>query len=32
MPKFRTGTDDFKELIDDGGYVVDKSMLIKEVI
>jgi len=32
MPKFRTGTDDFKELIDDGGYFVDKSMLIKEVI
>lgn len=32
MPKFRTGTDDFKELIDDGGYFVDKSLLIREVI
>ena len=32
MPKFRIGTDDFKELIDEGGYFVDKSLLIQEVI
>ena len=32
MPKFKVGTDDFKELRDDGGYFVDKSLLIKEVI
>jgi len=32
MPKFKIGTDDFKELRDDGGYFVDKSLLIKEVI
>ena len=32
MPKFRIGTDDFKELIDEGGYFVDKSLLIREVI
>jgi hypothetical protein len=32
MPKFRIGTDDFKELIDDGGYFVDKSLLIREII
>jgi len=32
MPIFKVGTDDFKELRDDGGYFVDKSLLIKEVI
>jgi hypothetical protein len=32
MPRFRIGTDDFKELRDDNGYFVDKSLLIKEVI
>ena len=32
MPRFRTGTDDFKELRDEGGYFVDKSLFIKEVI
>ena len=32
MPKFKVGTDDFKELRDEGGYFVDKSLLIKEVI
>ena len=32
MPKFRIGTDDFKELIGDGGYFVDKSLLIREII
>jgi hypothetical protein len=32
MPKFKTGTDDFKKLLDEGGYFVDKSLLIKEVV
>ena len=32
MPIFKVGTDDFKELRDNGGYFVDKSLLIKEVI
>jgi hypothetical protein len=32
MPQFRIGTDDFKELIGEGGYFVDKSLLIREVI
>jgi len=32
MPKFRIGTDNFKELIDEGGYFVDKSLLIREII
>ena len=32
MPIFKVGTDDFKKLRDDGGYFVDKSLLIKEVI
>ena len=32
MPKFKVGTDDFKKLRDSGGYFVDKSLLIKEVI
>jgi hypothetical protein len=32
MPKFRTGTDDFAKLIDQGGYFVDKSLLIRSVI
>ena len=32
MPRFRIGTDDFKELLDEGGYFVDKSMLIRDVI
>ena len=32
MPKFKVGTDDFKVLRDEGGYFVDKSLLIKEVI
>jgi len=32
MQKFRIGTDDFKELIDDGGYFVDKSLLIRDII
>jgi hypothetical protein len=32
MPQFRTGTDDFQELIEDGGYFVDKSPLIRNVI
>jgi len=32
MPRFKVGTDDFKELRDDGGYFVDKSLLIKEVV
>ena len=30
--KFRIGTDDFKELIDDGGYFVDKSLFIRDII
>ena len=32
MPKFKVGTDDFKKLRDEGGYFVDKSLLIKAVI
>ena len=32
MPVFKIGTDDFKELIDEGGYFVDKSLLIREII
>jgi hypothetical protein len=32
MPKFKIGTDDFKELIDEGGYFVDKTLLIREII
>ena len=32
MPKCKVGTDDFKQLRDEGGYCVDKSLLIKEVI
>ncbi len=32
MPRFKIGTDDFKELITDNGYFVDKSLLIKAVI
>lgn len=31
-PAFRIGTDNFKNLIDEGGYFVDKSLLIKEII
>jgi hypothetical protein len=31
-PVFRIGTDDFKELIDEGGYFVDKSLFIREII
>ena len=30
--KFRIGTDDFKKLRDDGGYFIDKTLLIKEII
>jgi hypothetical protein len=30
--KFRIGTDDFKRLRDDGGYFVDKTLFIKEII
>ncbi len=32
MPIFKVGTDDFKKLRDSGGYFVDKSLLIKEVL
>lgn len=32
MPVFRIGADDFKKLRDNGGYFVDKSLLIKEII
>lgn len=32
MPKFRIGTDNFKEFIDEAGYFVDKSLLIREII
>jgi hypothetical protein len=32
MPVFRIGVDDFKELIDENGYFIDKSLLIQEVI
>jgi hypothetical protein len=32
MPVFRTGADDFKELIDEGGYFVDKSLFTCEII
>jgi len=32
MPQFRIGTDDFKKLREEGGYFVDKTMLIKEII
>ncbi len=32
MPAFRIGTDDFKELISEGGYFVDKSLFIREII
>ncbi|MCA1915179.1 AAA family ATPase [Methanospirillum hungatei] len=30
--KFRIGTDDFKELIDEKGYFIDKTLLIREII
>lgn len=32
MPKLTIGTDDFKELLDQSGYFVDKTLLIKSVI
>lgn len=32
MPSFRTGTDDFRALRNDGGYFVDKSALIRCVL
>ncbi len=32
MPVFRIGTDDFKKLRDNGGYFVDKSLFIKDII
>jgi hypothetical protein len=32
VKKFRIGTDDFKEFIEDGGYFVDKSLLIRDII
>ncbi|WP_300984809.1 AAA family ATPase, partial [Methanospirillum sp.] len=32
IPKFRVGTDDFKKLRDEGGYFVDKTLFIKEII
>ena len=32
MLNFRTGTDDFKKLHDQGGYFVDKSLFIKAVL
>ena len=32
MPKFRIGTDDYKKLRDNGGYFVDKTLFIKEII
>lgn len=32
MRKLKVGIDDFKELRDEGGYFVDKSLLIREVI
>ncbi len=32
MKKFRIGTDDFKEFIEDRGYFVDKSLLIRDII
>ncbi|OQA53712.1 MAG: putative AAA-ATPase [Euryarchaeota archaeon ADurb.Bin294] len=32
IPVFKIGTDDLKELIDEGGYFVDKSLLIREII
>lgn len=32
MPRLKIGTDDFKEMRDQGGYFVDKSPLIREVI
>mgnify|MGYP006279869453 CR=1 FL=1 len=32
MPKLTVGTDDFQEMRREGGYFVDKSMLVREVI
>jgi hypothetical protein len=32
MPTLRIGTDDFKEHRDSGGYFVDKSLLIRELL
>ncbi len=32
MPVFRIGVDDFKKLRDNGGYFVDKSLFIQEII
>jgi len=32
MPIFKVGTDDFKKLRENGGYFVDKSLFIKEII
>lgn len=31
-PKLLIGYDDFRDLIEDGGYYVDKSLFIKELI
>lgn len=32
IPKLKIGTDDFKELLDQGGYFVDKTRLIRSVL
>ncbi len=32
MPRLKIGTDDFKEMRDEGGYFVDKSRLVRAVI
>ena len=32
MAKFKVGIDDFKEYCTEDGYLIDKSLLIKEVI
>ncbi len=32
MPKLKIGADDFKKMRDEGGYFVDKSLLVREVI